>query len=258
MYYTEDLYDDSLLIEDLLDDGVFDEDYYDEDLLDDDLLDDDLGEDFAERRRWGRGRWRKRGRRNFGRISPKISHTVKQRSNFGKSIAGNSKYVTKSDLKVALNTISKDVNGLKKTAISNGKTLKAVDGKYSSIVKDIARKDANQTKVLKNMQMMNMIGSLLNKPKFDEENLELTLVENEGKPDTVTIKEKQNDQTVSFDQTLSLLLPLLTTQGDSGSGKSSNMMLPLVLLMSQQNKNNSSSSDSNSLMLPLALMMMNK
>ncbi|ULC59435.1 hypothetical protein MBM09_00295 [Flaviramulus sp. BrNp1-15] len=254
MYYTEDLFDDSLLIEDLLDDGIFDEDYYEDDLLDDDLLDDDFGEDFAERRRRGR-----RGRR-FKRLSPKISRNVRQRSNFGKAVAGNSKnLVTKADLKVALNTISKDVNGLKRTAISNGKTLKAVDGKYSSIVKDIARKDANQTKVLKNMQTMSMLGSLLNKPKFNEENLELTVVEKENGPDEVTVKEKENDKTVNFDQTLSLLLPMLSTQGDSGSGKSSNdMMLPLVLIMSQQNNGSGSSSDSSNLMLPLVLMMMNK
>ena len=186
MYYTEDLYDDSLLIEDLLDDGVFDEDYYDEDLLDDDLLDDGYGEDFSERRR---------KRRRFKRVSPRINSSVKKRSNFGRSIAGGSKnYVTKADLKVALNTISKDVNGLKSTVISNGKTLKAVDGKYSSIVKDIARKDANQTKVLKNMQMMNMLGSFLNKPKFAEENLSLKLVkDNSGNATDVTIVEKEKE-----------------------------------------------------------------
>ena len=48
-----------------------------------------------------------------------------------------------------------------------------MDGKYSSIVKDMARKDANHTKVLKNMQTMSMLGSLLNKPKFEESNLEI-------------------------------------------------------------------------------------
>lgn len=255
MYYTEDLYDDSLLIEDLLDDGVFDEDYYDEDLLDDDLLDDDFSEDFAERRRGRRGR-------RFKRLSPRISRNVKKRSNFGRTISGNSKkYVTKADLKVALNTISKDVNGLKKTALSNGKTLKAVDGKYSSIVKDIARKDTNQTKVLKNMQTMNMLGSLLNKPKFDETNLEVELKQGDSivsipEGASISVKEKEDDKTVNFDQTLSLLLPMLTTQGDSGSGKSSNdMMLPLILLMTQ---NNSSSSSDSNIMLPLVLMMMNK
>ena len=48
-----------------------------------------------------------------------------------------------------------------------------------------------------------------------------------------TIKEKEDNKTVQFDQTLSMLLPMLTTQGDSGSGKSNDMMLPLVLLMTQ-------------------------
>ncbi|AUC75766.1 hypothetical protein [Olleya sp. Bg11-27] len=256
MYYTEDYFDDSLLIEDLLDDGIFDEDYYDEDLLDDDLLDDGYGEDFAERRR------RRRGKR-FKRLSPRISSNVKQRSNFGKSVAGNVKnYVTKADLKMALNSISKDVNGLKRTAISNSKTLKAVDGKYSNIVKDISRKDANQTKVLKNMQSMSMLGSMLNKPKFEEENLIVEFKDDKGniintsEHGTATIKEKENDKTIKVDQMMSILLPMLSTQGDSGSGKSSNdMMLPLVLMMSQQNSGSSSSSD---MMLPLILMMSNK
>ncbi|UZO82327.1 hypothetical protein NBT05_07585 [Aquimarina sp. ERC-38] len=254
MYYADDLYDESLLIEDLLDDGYFEDDLLDDDLLDEDdfELEEEYGESFDERkpyRRNSRSRYNK-----FKRLSPRLSSRVKKRSNFGRRLPNKTgKYITKTDLKTALNAISKDVNGIKKSVISNGKTVKALDGKYATIVKDIARKDANQTKVLKNMQQMSMLSSLLNKPKFDESNLEVNIPQDgEGE---VTVKEKVDNKTVNFDQTLSLLLPMLTTAGDSGTGKSSNdMMLPLILLM---NNNNSGSSDTNA-MLPILLLMMNK
>ncbi len=65
-----------------------------------------------------------------------------------------------------------------------------------------------------------------------------------------TIVEKENDKTVTFDQTMSLLLPLLATQGDSGSSKSNDMMIPLMLMLTQ----NGNSSD-NSMLLPMMLLM---
>ncbi|GLB50464.1 hypothetical protein [Neptunitalea lumnitzerae] len=250
MYTIENYYEDDFLIEDLLDDDLLD---LDEDLLDEDFDDDpfeDYGEDFAERRRRSR-------RRRRGRISPKYPRSAKTRSNFGKGVSsGNTSYVKKAELKKSLDAISKAVNAVKKSALVNGKALKSLDGKYNDFVKDLARKDANQTKVLKNMQTMNMMGTLLNKPKFNEENLTIDRTKTE-QGETLVIKETADNQTVTYDQTMSLLLPMLTTMGDAKSGKSSSsdMMLPLVLLMSQ---NNSGSSDTNNTLLPLMLVMMNK
>ena len=257
MYTLNGYYEDDFLIEDLLEDDLLDleDDFLDEDLLEDDLLEDDiLGEDFAERRR-------RRGRRSRGRrrgINPRYPSGVKRKSNFGKQVsASTSQFVKKSELKSSLDAISKAVNTVKKSTLVNGKALKSLDGKYNDFVKELARKDANQTKVLKNMQTMNMLGSLLNKPKFDESNLQ---IEHEG-GDTIDLSkakivEKSDNKTVSFDQTLSLLLPMMTTMGDSKTGKSSSndMMLPLVLLMTQDKNND----DNNNLLLPLMLMMMNK
>jgi len=219
-----------------------------EDLLSEDLLD-DYSESFDEARR--------PGRRSFGPIRPSVRPQVTQQSNFGRNLSGNAAdYATKSDLKKALDTISNDVNELKKTTIATTKSIQALDAKHTELAKIDARKSENQKTVLKNMQMMNMMSSLLNQPKLKVENLEIV-------PDpSVTGKQKiqqvSGKSAIEVDQTMSLLLPMMTTMGDSGSGKSdnSNMMLPL-LLIATQNKDNS---NSNNTMLPLVMMMtmMNK
>ena len=110
------------------------------------------------------------------------------------------------------------------------------------------------------MQMMSMMGSLLNQPKLKPENLEFvpakTVGDVNGPAHEAKIIEKPNSSAIYVDQTMSLLLPMMTTMGDSGSGKSdnSNMMLPLVLIMSQQNQGNTN--NNNNTMLPIVMMMM--
>ncbi len=230
------------------------ENYLNEDLLNEDLLE-GLDESFDEARRGGR----------IGRINPQVRPQVTQQSNFGKSLSGNSQdYATKSDLKKALDVISNDVNELKKTSISTNKTLVVLDTKHTELAKISAQKIENQTKVLKNMQMMSMMSSLLIQPKLNVDNLEITqaVYSDASKttlvsPEKISIKSGKNP--IEIDQTMSLLLPMMTTMGDSGSGKSSDnssMMLPLVLIMSQQNKDNLGTNN----MLPLVMMMtmMNK
>ena len=97
---------------------------------------------------------------------------------------------------------------------------------------------------------MGMMGSLLNQPKLIPENLKIT-----GEGDDAKITAVDGKNPIYVDQTMSLLLPMMTTMGDSGSGKSdsSNMLLPLVLIMSQQNQGNTAN---NNTMLPIAMMMM--
>ena len=221
------------------------ESYLDEDLLNEDLLNEDLlesyGESFDEARP---------NRRPYNRINPSVSPGVRQRSNFGNNLSGKAAdYATKSDLKKSLDSISKDVNELKTTTIATNKALVSLDAKHTQLAKIDLQKNDNQTKVLKNMQMMNMMGSLLNQPKLNLENLKVL----DGK-----IVKSGDKNPIEVDMTMSLILPMLTTMGDSGSGKSSdsmNMMLPLVLIMGQGGGNNDSSK-----MLPLVLMMsmMNK
>ncbi|MFH6991251.1 hypothetical protein [Flavobacterium sp. FlaQc-48] len=236
--------------ESYLDEDLLNEDYYNEDLLGEDLLEsyDESYDEAAKRRRPST-----RG------IRPNVSSAVKQRSNFGKALSGRANdYATKSELKKSLDAISNQVNELKKTSLATNKALVSLDQKHTEFAKIDARKGDNQTKVLKNMQMMSMMGSLLNQPKLKPENLEIVgdTFDKEGKALTTKIVEKTDKSAIYVDQTMSLLLPMMTTMGDSGSGKSdNNMMLPLVLIMSQQNKDNK---DNNNI-LPLAMvMMMNK
>lgn len=230
--------------ESYLDEDLLNEDYFNEDLLSEDLLEsyDESYDEAAKRRRPST-----RG------IRPNVSSAVKQRSNFGKALSGRANdYATKSELKKSLDSISNQVNELKKTSLATNKALIALDQKHTEFAKIDARKGDNQTKVLKNMQMMSMMGSLLNQPKLDVSKLKVIESTEVGKPSTIV----QDGSAIVVDQTLSLLLPMLTTMGDSGSGKSdnSNMMLPLVLIMSQ-NKDNTNNNN----ILPLAMvMMMNK
>ena len=229
--------------ESYLDEDLLNEDYFNEDLLGEDLLE-SYDESFDEAT--------KRRRPSTRGIRPNVSSAVKQRSNFGKTLSGRANdYATKSELKKSLDAISNQVNELKKTSLATNKTLVALDQKHTELAKLDARKGDNQTKVLKNMQMMSMMGSVLNQPKLDVTKLKVVKATETGKPDTIV----QDGTAIVVDQTMSLLLPMMTTMGDSGSGKSdnSNMMLPLVLIMSQQGQGNTGT---NNTMLPLVMMMM--
>ncbi|ESU22311.1 hypothetical protein FEDK69T_22940 [Flavobacterium enshiense DK69] len=230
------------------------ENYLNEDLLNEDLLNEDLFEDIVEDLAEAR---RPSGRRPFQPIRPGVRPNVAQQSNFGRNLSGNAAdYATKSELKKALDSISNDVNELKKTSIATNKTLAALDAKHTELAKIDLRKNENQTKVLRNMQMMGVIGSLFNQPKLKTANLVVVHEKDTNGAITSTkIEEKPDTKAIEVDQTMSLLLPMMTTMGDSGSGKSDNlsMMLPLVVILSNQNKGGSN--DNNNL-LPIVLLMM--
>jgi hypothetical protein len=227
------------------------ENYLDEDLLNEDLLNENLfesyGEDFDEDFDEAKRAARRPLLRN---IRPNVRPKVAQRSNFGKTLSGRSAdYATKSDLKKALDSISSDVNELKKTSITTNKALAALDAKHTELAKIDSRKNENQTKVLRNMQMMNMMSSLLVQPKLNLEKLQFNSTKQ-------TIEQKPGTSNpIEIDQTMSLLLPMMTTMGDSSSGKSDNMsmMLPLILIMNKDKDANSSGNDT---MLPIVMMMM--
>lgn len=233
--------------ESYLDEDLLNEDYYTEDLLSEDLLE-SYDESFDEASKTRRFSPRA--------IRPNVSSAVKQRSNFGKNLSGRAAdYATKSELKKSLDAISNQVNELKKTTLATNKALISLDKKHTEFAKIDARKGDNQTKVLKNMQMMSMMGSMLNQPKLNTANLQVTSVgEGDHAVHTVTAKDGKNP--IEVDQTMSMLLPMMTTMGDSGSGKSDNMnmMLPMVMMMSQQNQG--SSSNNNNMMMPMMMMMM--
>ena len=235
--------------ESYLDEDLLNEDYFNEDLLGEDLLEsyDESYDEAAKRRR-----------PSIKGIRPNVSSAVKQRSNFGKALSGRANdYATKSELKKSLDAISSQVNELKKTSLATNKTLVALDQKHTELAKLDARKGENQTKVLKNMQMMSMMGALLNQPKLKPENLEIIeVLDKEGDVVSKHIAEKKDTSAIYVDQTMSMLLPMMTTMGDSGSGKSDNMnmMLPMVMIMSQQNQG--TTGNNNNTMMPLVMMMM--
>ena len=225
------------------------ESYLDEDLLNEDLLNEDLLESYGESFDESRS-----NRRPFSRINPSVSPGVRQRSNFGNILSGKAAdYATKSDLKKSLDSISKDVNELKTTTIATNKALVSLDAKHTELAKIDARKGENQTKVLKNMQMMSMMGSLLNQPKLKVENLQIIPAKagdttNPAIPASIAVVPGKNP--IEVDMTMSIIMSMMTTAGDSGSGKSSdsmNMMLPMMLLMNKDNSSNN--------MLPIVLMM---
>lgn len=231
------------------------ENYLDEDLLNEDLLNENLfesyGEDFDEEFDEAKRANRRPLLRN---IRPSVRPKVAQRSNFGKTLSGRSAdYATKSDLKKALDSISSDVNELKKTSITTNKALAALDAKHTELAKIDSRKNENQTKVLRNMQMMNMVSSLLVQPKLKVENLQIVPGKSSTDPSTIAVV--PNKSAIEIDQTMSLLLPMMTTMGDSSTGKSDSMsmMLPLILIM---NKDKDSNNNSNDTMLPIVMMMM--
>ncbi|MGV7105536.1 hypothetical protein [Flavobacterium sp. U410] len=234
------------------------ENFIDEDLLNEDLLNEDLfGEDLLESfdESFDEAKRRPFNRRKLAPISSSVRPRVAQKSNFGKSLSGRAAdYATKSDLKKALDSISGDVNELKKTSIATSKSIKALDAKHTELVKIEARKNENQKTVLKNMQMMSMMGSLINQPKLKADNLKIVSDDKGIK----TIEEVTPGNSIQVDQTLSLLLPMMTTMGDSSTGKSdsSNMMLPMILLMSQNG--NTTSGNNNLLPLVMMMTMMNK
>jgi hypothetical protein len=181
---------------------------------------------------------------------------IVQKSNFATGLHGRSnEYVSKIELKRSLDKISQDVNDLKKSTIDTGKALASLDKKHiESTILD-AKKNDKQTADIQNMQMMNMIGALLNQPKFRPENLEITNETTGTGTNVVTkqvIKEKANESALEIDNMLSILPLLMTTQG--GSGDMNKMMFPLVLLMTQKDKNNKK--DDNNMMLFVVMMMM--
>jgi hypothetical protein len=220
---------------------MYTENYFNEDLLSEDLLSEDLVyESYDES-------YDEAAKRKIKRpINPRVRPGVAQRSNFGKTLNGNAnEYVSKSELQTSLDSISRDVNELKKSTIETNSSLKALDAKHTELAKIDAKKNDNQTAVLRNMQMNSLITTLFNQTKFDVNNLKLA---DDGK----NIAEKVSSKTVTTDTMLPILMSMMSTQGGSGGGEM-NMMLPLVLLM---NKDGGSAGGGDNTMLLVMMMMM--
>jgi hypothetical protein len=195
----------------------------------------------------------------------KVPPSVGRPSNFGGRIApptspspaGN--FATKAELKSSLNSISEQVNDLKKSSLSIASSIKRLDDGYEKIVKGIARKSQSQDNVITSTPLMTLLGTVINKPTLDT----TQLVDNgDG---TISLKDPtknpiQVDLTKTF---LFAMLPMMMSGTGSGSDNNMMMMMMMILIVGVGSGSGGGSafgsgSDSTLLILVVMMMMMNK
>jgi hypothetical protein len=225
---SESIYDEGILDEGILDEGIYDE---------------------ATRKKPSR--------------PVKLPGSIGRASNFGRTVSpasngnGTGNYVTKTELKNSLNSISEQVNDLKKTGLSLASSIKRLDDGYEKIVKSIARKDKTQDNIISSTTMMTLLSTIANKPTLDATTLKV--VNNDGSTPNAHIEVTPNTDAIQVDLTKTLLftmLPSLTSSNGSGDGNMM-MMLMLVLVLGQ-NKSTTGTDNTLLLLLPMMMMMSNK
>lgn len=190
----------------------------------------------------------RRGRSSFlgGPLNP--LNQLGRAANFGRHVASSVSsggFATKAELRNSLNSISEQVNELKKTSLSLAGSIKRVDDTYESVIKSIARKDKAQDKVKDDANMMSMFGALINKPKLKPGSL------TDAAGNAITIA----DDAVEIDLVRTMLFTMMPSMM-SGSGGSNDMM-PLMMVM-LLDKKNSKGNDDSTMMLMAMMMMMKK
>jgi hypothetical protein len=178
-----------------------------------------------------------------------IPSSIGKASNFGSNIMPstvlNGSFATKAELKRSLNSISAQVNDIKKTNLNLAATIKRLDGTYESVIKAIAKKDKAQDGVTSNAAMMSMMSAIVNKPTL--------------KKGSITLSDKDiviADDAVQIDLTKTLLFTMIPTMMN-GSGDN-NMMMPLLMIMLLGDNNSKAGNSSSDIMLPMMMMMMMK
>lgn len=234
------------VLEDFESEGIFDEGIFDEGAFDEAIF---------NRRRPSRGGG--------------IPSSVRRPSNFGQHVTpghgGNqqSHYATKAELKSSLNSISEQVNDLKKSNISIAASIKDLNEGYEKVIKSIAKKDKAQDSVATNSAVMSLLGTIINKPALNTDALQI--VDKDGK--TVDTAHKiaiaPNQDPLQVDLTKTLMFTLMPTMmsGNSGSGNNGMMMLmPLMLLLGKPAGASGSAggTDSTLVLAMMMMMMMNK
>lgn len=237
--------------EGILDEGLYDEGIYDEGIYDEGIYDEGM---FDE----ARGGKRRPERRPPG--------SMNKPSDFGKNMnrssSQNRNFVTKAELKNRLDGISKVVNDLKKSSLLVASSVKRLDDGYEKIVKGIAKKDRSQDNMLSNTTMMSLMGTLINKPTFNPDALQIVPEYTSTNGDVVKehIEVVKDKDPVQIDLMKTLMFQMLPSMMNSQGGSDNSMMMMLPLVMLSQNNGTSSSSGNTNSMLPLLLipMMMNK
>ena len=230
----ESAYDEGILDEGIYDEGIYDESGYDEALFN-----------------------RRKAQRPV-----RLPSAIGKASNFGKNVRptpsanGNGNFVSKAELKSSLNSISEDVNALKKTGITLAATVKKLDDGYEKIVKSIARKDQTQDNILSSTTMMSLLGTIVNKPSLDPTALKVVPA-SDGKPTHIELEANKDAVTVDLTKTLLFtMLPSLTSSG--GSSDNNMMMMLMMVLLLGKDKTSGNNDNTLLLMVPMMMMMNNK
>ena len=186
--------------------------------------------------------------------------SVGRPANFGRAVNATSQgnLVTKADLRNSLNSISNQVNDLKKSNISLAGSIKGLNDSYENVVKSIAKKDRAQDSMMSNSTMMAMMGALINKPKLDTN--ALAIRESQGTDSdkrTLTIVPIEGKDPIVVDLTKTLLFIMMPSMMSGNGGENNSMMMmPMMLLMMGNNSGGSTGSGTDNTMM--MVMMMNK
>jgi hypothetical protein len=211
--------------EGILDEGIYDESSYDEAI-------------FSKKQR-----------------PVRLPGSVGKPANFGKNmVSANGSYVTKSELKSSLNSISEQVNDLKKTGITLASSIKRLDDGYEKIVKSIAKKDKAQDNILSGTTMMSLLSTIANKPALDPTALKVVR-DGEGSASS-HIELVPGKDAIQQDLTKTLLFTMLPTMAGSGNSDNNMMMMLMMVLALGQQGGTSNNSNNNTLLLMLPMMMM--
>ena len=205
----------------------------------------------------------------FNRKRPiRVPASLGRNANFGRNVANSpsqGNFVTKSELKNSLNSISDQVNDLKKANLSLLSSIKSLDGRYENVIKSIAKKDKAQDSNMASSAMMPLISTLINRPTFDPSTLVIT--DKDGKPpvsgtpmaELKVSLDAAKDNPIQVDLTKTLLFSMMPSMMSSGGGSDNNMMMMLMMVMVISPNGlggKSGGSGSNDILLPMMMMMM--
>jgi hypothetical protein len=196
----------------------------------------------------------------------KVPPSVGRPSNFGGRIASSpspsGNFATKAELKSSLNSISDQVNDLKKSSLNIANSIKRLDDGYEKIVKGIARKSQAQDNVISSTPLMTLLGTVINTPTLNPSNLIVNQgPKKDGTDDFISVVPGTNAIQVDLTKTfIFAMMPMMMSGSGSGSDNSMMMMMMMVLIVGIGGAGSGlgSGSDSTLLIMMVMMMMMNK
>ena len=234
--------------------------YYDKVLEDFDISRESEGifDDSYDEGNWDEGFFDRRKR------PVKIPSSIGMASNFGRNVnnTGSSQsqgnYATKTELKNSLNSISEQVNDLKKSNLSLAGSIKGLNEGYEKVVKSIAKKDRSQDSIMSSSTMMSLLGTIVNKPTLNADALIIEQDPNSSSKQIIKVDPTKDPIQVDLTKTLLFtMMPMMMSGGSGGSSGNNGMMmmLPMVLLLGNKSGTGSAiGSGDNTLVLMMVMM----